>query len=237
MSHNMLGIAPQTVCGPMIDLLQKISGPTANAWLEELAKFLRKEKTWSRIIRIDRSKPFASTIKVLDIGDCKPWLEAAKILNRDVELLHPEYENSGPEELDMDKIRLWGWDDVLPGEEAHCNRLYMQKSSPEGKWVVSLEGVYKYLCVGAGYPVHQLGIRDAQVMTQYLEYIPNILKNTKIHLWKSLAKSAVTGKVYVPHLCVFSSRTAQRPYVIGWSQVTDVSLSVKDTKNLIVSYS
>gem|GEM_PF-4074543 len=234
----MLGIAPQDVCGPVIDLLQKIAGPTSQAWLKELRKFLRKEETWSRIIHIDRSRPFDGTDIMKDVQHQGPLLEGAVLLNSIVELLHPEYENSGPNEFNMDKIHFWTWHDTPPGEEARCNRLYMRKSSDGQSWEVSLEGLHEYLCLDGGTIQSRcLGLRDAKAMIDCLEYIPTALKGIEINLWKGLAKSTVNGKLFLPYLYVFVSKKAQRPYKIGWRQVTDVSLPVHQAKNLVALYS
>ncbi len=46
MSANMLGEALRTVCGPLGDLNQKLSGPNGEEWLAALKRFLRKENPW-----------------------------------------------------------------------------------------------------------------------------------------------------------------------------------------------
>jgi len=90
MSANMLGEALRTVCGPLGDLNQKLSGSNGEEWLTALKRFLRKENPWDgattfpvwKTVTLGTFKDVKSLKKALEekgfrIGD---W--AADVLNQ-----------------------------------------------------------------------------------------------------------------------------------------------------------
>ena len=60
---------PEEMLGTLCDLAEKLASAVGSKWYEELKRFLRKEACWAtKIISIDRSKPFDSTEFI-----CKGW--------------------------------------------------------------------------------------------------------------------------------------------------------------------
>ncbi len=69
---NMLGEALRTVCGPLGDLNQKLSGPNGEEWLTALKRFLRKENPWDGAVTF----PTWKTITLGAFQDVKSLTEA-----------------------------------------------------------------------------------------------------------------------------------------------------------------
>ncbi len=193
----MLGIAPQEVCGPMIDLLHKFNGPIAGIWLEEFKKFLRKEKVWSTILKVDRTQPYPPNVILDNIASSYP---------KEAVLLHPEFESLGPTEFDMAGI-YFQMSAPKRGEEKHCNHLYMRQYDDGGPWYVWLGGLYKYLTQEPSFIKECcLGLRDAEAMIKCIEYVPSKLKLLHLPLWKGVAKRAFDGELCLPYLSLEDGR-------------------------------
>ncbi len=191
MSSNMLGIAPEDICGPMIDLLQKFKGPNREIWLKEFKSFLRKEKNWSTVVKVDRTQPFLPKVIMDNIGSCGP---------KEALLLHPEYENFGPTEFNMSEISFL-ISTPKPEEEKKGNKLYTLNFGGE-RCYVALGGLYEYL---TNHPLfiknNSLGLRDAEAMIKCFEYIPSKLKSLeRLPLWKGVARRVSDGGLYLPYL-------------------------------------
>ncbi|MDP3991851.1 MAG: hypothetical protein Q8P66_03080 [Candidatus Colwellbacteria bacterium] len=71
----MLGEALRTVCGPLGDLNQKLSGPNGEEWLAALKLFLRKENPWD-------GKPTFPEWKTVTLGTFKNVRPLKKALEK-----------------------------------------------------------------------------------------------------------------------------------------------------------